>query len=81
MTEAEAIFTLEQGVATLTLNRPAALNAMTESMVEQIIAGVAQATADGATVLLVRAGEVVERQVGVPKRGRLDDTVARLLQS
>lgn len=75
MTEAEAIFTLEQGVATLTLNRPAALNAMTESMVEQIIAGVAQATADGATVLLVRAegrGFCAGRDLGGAKPGEED---------
>lgn len=31
------------------------------------------------TVLLMRSGQVVERVVGVPKRGRLDDLVAQLL--
>lgn len=31
------------------------------------------------TVLLIRDGRVLERVVGVPKRGRLDDAVATLL--
>ncbi len=31
------------------------------------------------TVLLVRGGQVIDRVVGVPKRGRLDDLVATVL--
>jgi hypothetical protein len=31
------------------------------------------------TVLLMRGGQVLERVVGVPKRGRLDDLVATMV--
>lgn len=55
MTESQVAFEVEAGVAVLTLARPAQLNAMTETMVADILAGVARASDDGAKVLLVRA--------------------------
>lgn len=50
-----AVLTIEDGVAVLSLNRPEALNAMTEEMVEQIIEGVRRAESEGVRCLLVRA--------------------------
>lgn len=73
MTEPEVTFTLEQRVATLTLNRPAALNAMTDGMVEEILAAVEQAR--DAAVLLVRAegrGFSAGRDLGGAKPGEED---------
>lgn len=73
MTESEVEFSIEQGVATLTLNRPAALNAMTEAMVEQILAAVERARS--AAVLLVRAegrGFSAGRDIGGAKPGEED---------
>lgn len=55
MTESQVVLELEGGVAVLTLTRPAQLNAMTEPMVADIVAGVRRAADEGARVLLVRA--------------------------
>lgn len=74
MSEQEVDLVVEGGTATLTLNRPAALNAMTEGMVEQIIAGVTRAGAEAA-VLLVRAegrGFSAGRDIGGAKPGEED---------
>ncbi len=53
--QAEVLFEVAGGVATLTLNRPAQLNAMTESMVGSIIDAVERTRSEGARALLVRA--------------------------
>ena len=45
MSEPEVLVEIEGGVATLTLARPAQLNAMTETMVAGIVAGVGRAVA------------------------------------
>lgn len=54
-TEPLVRFELAQGAATLTLARPAQLNAMTPEMVEQIVDSVDKAVSGGARVLLVLA--------------------------
>jgi 2-(1,2-epoxy-1,2-dihydrophenyl)acetyl-CoA isomerase len=55
MSEPEATTVLSSGVLTLTLNRPAQLNAMTPSMVELIIEATVEARQSGARAFLVRA--------------------------
>lgn len=55
MSEPAVITVLESGVLTLTLNRPAQLNAMTQSMVDGIIEATVQARQSGARAFLVCA--------------------------
>lgn len=55
-TDDEVLVSRQDGVVTLTLNRPARRNALTWSMVERLQAAVAEAKADPAVRVLVLAG-------------------------
>jgi len=55
MTEAALYAIAEDGVATLTLNRPEARNALNTALCEALLGATRRATADGARLLLLRA--------------------------
>ena len=56
MTEPELLFEVESGVAVVTLNRPAAMNALTLPMIEALIARLRDWAVDGAVSIVVVRG-------------------------
>jgi enoyl-CoA hydratase len=84
MTEAALYAIAGDGVATLTLNRPEARNALNTALCEALLAATRRATADGAKLLLLRArGPVFCAGADLKERqGMTDDAIrARRLKA
>ncbi|BDG74438.1 enoyl-CoA hydratase/isomerase family protein [Roseomonas fluvialis] len=78
MTDAALYAVAADGVATLTLNRPAARNALNTALCEALLAATRRAVADGAKLLLLRArGPVFCAGADLKERQGMDDDAVR----
>lgn len=81
MSEPHLLYTLEDGVAILTLNRPERMNALTTDLLGDIGATLDRAVADGARCVLIKGeGRAFSSGADLVSTGGLPDDLGQLLE-